>query len=589
MKAGDDLEVYIFGFLFILILIPILYIVPIGFNKKEKVLIAGLSFILAEVGMLVNKFLPLWKAILIMLLFALIATYFYETRLRSRFEKGKDTNKRSLKGQLAGIDLPGNEFKMIDKPQDDEVQKDFGDYNLGQDAIDRLLFEKKQAELIQDSDSLAELPSNLATEEPISENENLDHIEEQSGVIEDSYNNTELFSDFDEAQQLEEDRQAIISEQDETEVIAVNEPEMQPNTEEQHEDETQLEIVDATEEQDVLEILSDEILSNEVLQNESIGSEDVDLEDLVSGQRFDNDDDVGKDSIHTSDTAEPEDNEVELLQRRSALFEELEGESIIENADLFSEEEAEKNESVIEEILEEAESEPQDIENEIELEENIQIEKLEKVNKVETEDNNTTDHIIEDMEVLEVIDEIQIIDENSKNTDITEDDIPSLKEEHEIEKISETIMEDITPQIKDDYEEILDKHEYISTSENTENSSKIGNDVEEKTDILNKVIEQVNQPKETKTQQQMVQTMLDYINVSKRSLSAGEYEDLVRAHMHSELSDHDYYTFAYLLIEHYISHGKSDELFDLLKNLDSKFSKYPVLKQQINYLIERYC
>lgn len=584
MKAGDDLEVYIFGFLFILILIPILYIVPIGFNKKEKVLIAVLSFMLAEVGMLVNKFLPLWKAILILLLLALIATYFYETRLRPRFEKGKDTGKRSLKGQLVGIDLPGNELKMFDKPQDDEVQKDFGDYNLGQDAIDRLLFEKKQAELIQDSDSLAELPSNLATEEPISENENLDHIEEQSGVIEDSYNNTELFSDFDEAQQLEEDRQAINSEQDETEVIAVNEPEMQPNTEEQHEDETQLEIVDATEEQDVLEILSDE-----VLQNESIGSDDVDLEDLVSGQCFDSDDDVGKDSIHTSDTADPVDDEVELLQRRSALFEELEGENIIENADLFSEEEAEKDESVIEEIMEEIESEPQDIEGEIELEENVQIEKLEEVNNVETENSDTTDHIIEDMEVLEVIDEIQIIDENSEITDINEENTPSPNEEHEIETISETIMEDITPQIKDDYEEILDKHEYISTSENTENSSKIGNDVEEKTDILNEVTEQVNQPKETKTQQQMVQTMLDYINVSKQSLSAGEYEELVRAHMHSELSDHDYYTFAYLLIEHYISHGKSDELFDLLKNLDSKFSKYPVLKQQINYLIERYC
>lgn len=573
MKAGDDLEVYIFGFLFILILIPILYIVPIGFNKKEKVLIAVLSFVLAEVGMLANKFLPLWKAILILLLLGLIATYFYETRLRPRFEKGKDTGERSLKGQLFGTDLPGNELKMFDKPQDDEVQKDFGDYNLGQDAIDRLLFEKKQAELIQDSDSLAELPLNLATEEPKSENENLDHIEEQSGVIEDSYNNTELFSDFDEAQQLEEDRQAINSEQDETEVIAVNELEMQPNTEEQQEDETQLEIVDATEEQDVLELLSDE-----VLQNQSVGSDDVDLEDLVSGQRFDSDDDVIKDSIHTSD---PEDDEVELLQRRSALFEELEGENIIENADLFSEEEAEKDESVIEEI--------EEIMEEIELEENVQIEKLEEVNNVETENSDTTDHIIEDMEVLEAIDEIQIIDENSEITDINEEDTPSPNEEHKIETISETIMEDSTTQIKDDYEEILDKHEYISTSENTEDSSKIGNDVEEKTDILNEVTEQVNQPKETKTQQQIFKTMLDYINVSKQSLSASEYEELVRAHMHSELSDHDYYTFAYLLIEHYISHGKSDELFDLLKNLDSKFSKYPVLKQQINYLIERYC
>lgn len=576
MKAGDDLEVYIFGFIFILILIPILYIVPIGFNKKEKVLIAGLSFILAEAGMLANKFLPLWKAILILLLLALIATYFYETRLRSRFVNGKDTDKRSLNGQLAGIDLPGNELKMVDKPQDDEVQKDFGDYNLGQDAIDRLLFEKKQAELTQDFDSLAELPSNLATEEPISENENLDHIEEQSGVIEDSYNNTELFSDFDEAQQLEEDRQALNSEQDETEVIAVEESEMQPSIEEQQEDETQLEIVDATEEQDVLEILSDEVLSNEVLPNESVVSDDVDLEDLVSGQRFDSDADVVKDSIHTSDMAEldPDDDEVELLQRRSALFEELEVESIIENADLFSEEEAEKDESVMEEI----EAGSQDSKDEIELEENAQIEKLEEVNNVETENNDTTDHIIEDMEVLEVIDEIQIIDENSEITEINEEDTPSPNEEHEIETISETITEDITPQINDDDKEILDKHEYISTSEDTEDSSRIGNDVEEKSDT-----------KETKTQQQMIKTMLDYINVSKQSLSAGEYEELVRAHMHSELSDHDYYTFAYLLIEHYISHGKYDELLDLLKNLDSKFSKYPVLKQQIDYLIERYC
>ncbi|WP_458412336.1 hypothetical protein ACNQFZ_16075 [Schinkia sp. CFF1] len=592
------MEVFIFGVILILILIPILYIVPIGFNKKEKVLIAGLSFILAEIGLLANKFLSLWKSVLILLLLALLATYFFETRLRPRLEKRKGKDKRSLKSQSDSLEMPKNELKLADGLPNEEVHKDFGDFNLGQDAIDRLLFEKKQAALKND-DSISILPLHTVTEEspehlqvPIEEPVTgmHDDIEEESGIIEDSYNNPELFSDFVEVQQLE-DKREMISEQEEPEedlneiVIEDNGPFAGNDV--------------LPEVQDVVDILPDEVFENDAQVSDDIvallpdhHAEDVDLEDLLSGHRFDKEDIVvdSKDDFSDVETVD----EVDLLQRRASLFDELEGESIVENADLFVDDEQDSADGA---VIEEMNADIQSQVMEEPLEDTTLPEELEEVDtSQDASENIEVEPIIEDMEV---IDEIPSLEENGE---ISEKDAELHIEEHDVDEIPDILeiigesenVEDATSQYTDEHEEKMDIHEYISTSVNTDDNGTISNDVEEGSDILYEAPEQavevqIEQVMETKTQQRMLQTMLDYINVSKQSLSAHQYEELVRAHMQSELSDHDYFTFAYLLIEHYISQGQQERLFDLLQNLDSKFSKYPILKQQINYLIERYC
>lgn len=604
MKAGDKLEIFIFGFIVILILIPILYIVPVSFNKKEKLLIAGLSFVLAELGLFTNKYLPLWKSILILLLLALIFTYFFETRLRPHLEKAKNDDKDSLKKKRRSRDFSKNEVNHIEKPKLEE-NKDFGDFNLGQEAIDRLLFEKQQSKLINDSMHIEELTANktiqgveledenlqLTSQPVLSENQN--NTEDLGGVIEDSYNNTELYSDFVEVQHLEKDKQEINIEKEIEEAISVDEEPL--NFEEaKHDFEVEPELLELdlnklsdeqNEQVDINELQMQDVLDGlleENVQNDELGATDdadsslsasdeqVDLEELLSGQHDANDIvdvekndvihsvDLGDESLDASSSSENED-ELELLQRRSALFDVLDGEAIIEEEKLFIEDHNDINEELIDDL-----SDIEPIDFDLEKEEIIRNEE-QKINQdVLTE--APIENIADMAGNIEVISEIGTFESSEIN------------------------FETIAPLSDEKFEEILDINEDITTSVNTEENSTMSNDIYVNSEIQNDVvIDAVSAPKETKTQQQMLQTMLDYINLSKPSLSKIEYEELVRAHMHSELSDHDYYTFAYLLIEHYISQEQYGKLSSLLQDLDSKFSKYPILKQQLNYLFERYC
>jgi len=133
----------------------------------------------------------------------------------------------------------------------------------------------------------------------------------------------------------------------------------------------------------------------------------------------------------------------------------------------------------------------------------------------------------------------------------------------------------------------LDVFENISSSEMNDSDVKIG---EESFIFADEIIEnQGFELPETKTQQQMLNAMVENLHLSKQTLSPDEYANLVRSYMQPDLPDQYYFTFAFLLIEHFISQQEFNKLSDLLQNLNSKASKYPILKQQINYLIERYC
>lgn len=77
--------------------------------------------------------------------------------------------------------------------------------------------------------------------------------------------------------------------------------------------------------------------------------------------------------------------------------------------------------------------------------------------------------------------------------------------------------------------------------------------------------------------------MISQIKLSRNKLSTTQYEELIMGHLHPNLSDHDYYTFVSLLIEHYIKTEQNDELLTILSQNKSRFEKYPVILQEINF------
>lgn len=102
--------------------------------------------------------------------------------------------------------------------------------------------------------------------------------------------------------------------------------------------------------------------------------------------------------------------------------------------------------------------------------------------------------------------------------------------------------------------------------------------------------EEQNGAEDTKGfQQQMFSLMASQLQIESKRLPVEDYEMLIRDHMVHNLSPHDYYTFASMLIEHYIRNKEMGKLHDLLCDLREKFAKYPILTMEIQYLYEQYC
>nr|WP_309099771.1 hypothetical protein [Fredinandcohnia onubensis] len=98
-----------------------------------------------------------------------------------------------------------------------------------------------------------------------------------------------------------------------------------------------------------------------------------------------------------------------------------------------------------------------------------------------------------------------------------------------------------------------------------------------------------NQENNHALRQQLFATMISQIKLSRNKISSSQYEKIILDHLNPQLSDHDYYTFVSLLIEHYIHTGQIEELSSLLSKNRVRFEKYPVILQEINFIVDEYC
>ncbi len=89
-------------------------------------------------------------------------------------------------------------------------------------------------------------------------------------------------------------------------------------------------------------------------------------------------------------------------------------------------------------------------------------------------------------------------------------------------------------------------------------------------------------------QNQLLQNLLAQLHAAKRVLGQSQYEGMVKSCLSPSLPLPDYYTFANLLIKHYAASKEYQKLLLLLGDLESKFSNYPVILQEIHFLQKIY-
>lgn len=194
------------------------------------------------------------------------------------------------------------------------------------------------------------------------------------------------------------------------------------------------------------------------------------------------------------------------------------------------------------------------------------------------------------------IEEIPIIEPSENKLEeievdsIEEDVILSIPVENE-NSIQEEQVEASQNQIEEAQElEELEENEII-TLENEQG------DETKKDDPSTEIVEAVevendtqeNQDNNQALRQQLFATMISQIKLSRNKISNSHYEKIILDHLHPQLSDHDYYTFVSLLIEHYIHTGQIEELSSLLSQNRVRFEKYPVILQEINFIVDEYC
>ncbi|MFD1781127.1 hypothetical protein ACFSFW_20945 [Fredinandcohnia salidurans] len=192
------------------------------------------------------------------------------------------------------------------------------------------------------------------------------------------------------------------------------------------------------------------------------------------------------------------------------------------------------------------------------------------------------------------IEEIPLIEPSEIEVDsIEEDVILSIPVENE-NSIQEEQMEASQNQIEEAQELVKLEENEIITLENEQDdetkeddpSTEIVEAVEVEDDIQDN---QENQDNNQALRQQLFATMISQIKLSRNKISNSHYEKIILDHLHPQLSDHDYYTVVSLLIEHYIHTGQIEELSSLLSQNRVRFEKYPVILQEINFIVDEYC
>ena len=468
------MELIIFAFIAIILLIPILYLLPIGINQKGKFIIIGVSFLLAVVGLLVNSLFSLWQTALVLLFLSMASTYLLAKKLSFFFYKTSSANE---------MDEPALPFEIQEK---ERVQVE----GANEEEMEEQLIEKQNVEDFID-------PTDGIGNQETADNENV--------------------------------HESISSDDDTIDILPFG------DRSEANDKHTEAEIVENQK-----ELHTKDFQNSENLQVDEDGNDDIDfLENRVTRiNEFDVE--LEDETVPSNERLTDKDLSNDVDEEDSLLFNELEG--ISDSLNKIEQNAVTNREQSLEKDLKESGS-------------------------------------IEESKFLDNQDELFKTNEQTSNRDA---------------KTVKGGNESIYNVSNEEYRDIHEKeYEPFPASEWLEENDESFSEIEslEKLQVeQNEEVEiHVVTPEQTKLRQQMFHTMVERIHLSRKKIPAKRYEQLIKEHLHPGLPNQDYYTFAHLLIEHYIYDHNDKELCSLLIQLKDKFVNYPILQQEIDYLQEQYC
>ncbi|MBE4908158.1 hypothetical protein IMZ08_08835 [Bacillus luteolus] len=475
------MENILFAFLALILLIPLLYFLPLGFKKQGKLIIVGISLLLALFGLLANTVFNLWQTSLLLLVFALAATYLIEKRLSTLIFADKGSSRLE---------------------EEVEVSNDHV-VSSSEEETEGIINEEKEVEAEKFS---------ATSETLLLKDANEDHQEDS------------LSLELDEIEYFSTDPKDGI---DDDTIGKVSEKELD-------------------EEWFVEKTQSDDLKDQTLVHNEETTTE---TEEVKAEQN------------DADDASIVDYNIDEIINEAEANTVENELAHTVDNTE----------ETISFDTLEELDFMEEDLltEDEIRLVEEDEYTIEEDKHQVDEED------IIDEKDLL-VEDVATVIEEE---TEVVEHDLI----EEEVKVLEEDLVEEDEVQEEKGVEEEI---EVIEEQQFEEESEVVDEElVEEELEIG--ITEESVKTKQVK--QQMIHTMVAQLQHSRKYLSSKEYVNQVQAHLHPSLPSVDYYTFAHLLIEHFISEHNDKELASLITHLKEKFTNYAIIQQQLQFLEEYYC
>lgn len=522
------MEELIVSIVSLIVLIPIIYFLPIGLTKKGKALVILAAFIFANLGILAKNSIPLWQTGLLIVLLTFLTVFIIDRRFNKyMFSSGLGENK----------EIPEMALESL-------VEQD--------SFVDITEVEAKEGISLEKLNGVERKPKSI-------ESEIVPLVQEEESEIE------ELSFDLNEPEQQEEIVEAApqIEEEDfELDVTFL-------------EDRDSL-VEDLEVSYDNEESLSEGYMSEieQLLENEEMEEETSSHEEdsITTPDGIEDEPILSSDSEHTiilNDEIDIIPFEVTESELEHASEEYLENDSPLEQMEL--------------------------LEDDLDLESELEIIDFEKMDKSE---------IAEEVEV----DNIKSSGDWLLTDDLDLEDL--LLEENAQKEVAATLMDETDEEVEDMFEPKLEKPAPLEETPDEPSfeepifsilEEEVPQGIEPEMDQIQDVIEESSADSDVEPldiwkreqksilQQQLFHTMISQLQLARKQLSPAQYEELIKEHMHPELSAQDTYTFASLLIEHYISQKELDKLWELLTSLDGKFVNYPILDKEIHYLYEEYC
>ncbi|WP_226667185.1 hypothetical protein [Metabacillus litoralis] len=209
------MHLYLFTIIGFLILVPILLIVPIGINKKGKLIISGVALLCAAMFTFTTQVIPVWQSALA--IFALIAAVAYLLRDKlALFEtEAQDEDEEELVWQ------DENENDLIVEPNlndnHNEKQEDFAE--LDREPLNETSYEEIDSVVVADSE--VDTVTTIQTEKDDSSNE------QEQNFLEDFFDTLDSRG--------EAPHQEIVNKEDESEIYKETAATIEPSEEKEEE------------------------------------------------------------------------------------------------------------------------------------------------------------------------------------------------------------------------------------------------------------------------------------------------------------------------------------------------------------------